>query len=44
MMRDADQKPDCLFVVETTQTSDEVEEDRQDVRRLESERLAFVES
>jgi len=45
VMRDADLKPDCLFVVETTQTSGEVKEGyRHALEAWESERLAFVDS
>jgi 8-oxo-dGTP pyrophosphatase MutT (NUDIX family) len=45
VMRDVDSKPDCLFVVETTQTSDEVKEGyRHALEAWESERLAFVDS
>ena len=45
VMRDADSKPDCLFVVETTQTSGEVKEGyRHALEAWESERLAFVDS
>ena len=45
VMRDADSKPDCLFVVETTQTSSEVKEGyRHALEAWESERLAFVDS
>ena len=45
VMRDSDLKPDCLFVVETTQTADEVREGyRHALEAWESERLAFVDS
>ena len=45
VMRDGDLKPDCLFVVETTQTSGEVKEGyRHALEAWESERLAFVDS
>ena len=45
VMRDVDQKPDCLFVVETTQTSGEVKDGyRHALEAWESERLAFVDS